>query len=180
MDLSNTNQGLREIEKEDPAIVTKSLANDFNEFIVKLSSQSSTHANAEATNPVDNNEDNMETLNADHVEPARADNPVTMKATMISEVDTVAYTSLGWEDPNVHGIKEVGTKSFVAAVATEKMSTKVNFRVLFNNETVEDTNFVLPVENVMVARNKFANSLVGFFVRKSMAFQLVQNYVTNT
>ncbi|GJV18295.1 hypothetical protein Tco_1367315 [Tanacetum coccineum] len=47
------------------------------------------------------------------------------------------------------------------------MSTKVSFRVLFNNETVEDTDFVLPVENVMAARNKFANSLVGFFVGKS-------------
>ncbi|GJW57423.1 SPX and EXS domain-containing protein [Tanacetum coccineum] len=36
------------MEKEDPAVVTKSLANNYNEFIEKLSSQSSIHANAEA------------------------------------------------------------------------------------------------------------------------------------
>nr|GEY22421.1 hypothetical protein [Tanacetum cinerariifolium] len=32
----------------------------------------------------------------------------------------------------------------------------------------------------MAARHKFANSLVGFFMGKSVAFSLVQNYVTNT
>ncbi|GKC42863.1 hypothetical protein Tco_1060585, partial [Tanacetum coccineum] len=51
---------------------------------------------------------------------------------------------------------------------------------IYNEEKVEDTDFVLPVENVLAARNKFANSLVGFFVGKSVAFPLVQNYVKNT
>ncbi|GJY88374.1 DNA helicase [Tanacetum coccineum] len=110
-----------EIEKEDPVDVTKSLANDFNDFIAKLS----------------------------------YDVPVMNGPT-------------GWEDlkVNVHETKEGGSKPFAATVATEMTNPKVNFRVLFNNETVEDTDFVLPVENVMVARNKFANSLVGFFVEK--------------
>nr|GEU59754.1 hypothetical protein [Tanacetum cinerariifolium] len=40
--------GFKEMEKIDPAVVTKSLANNFNEFIEKLSSQSSLHANAKA------------------------------------------------------------------------------------------------------------------------------------
>ncbi|GJU27029.1 RNA-directed DNA polymerase, eukaryota, reverse transcriptase zinc-binding domain protein [Tanacetum coccineum] len=50
---------------------------------------------------------------------------------------------------------------------------------LFNKEQVADSDFVLPVENVVIAQNRFANSLVGFFVGKSVAFPLVQNYVTN-
>ncbi|GKB06393.1 hypothetical protein Tco_0834626 [Tanacetum coccineum] len=39
---------------------------------------------------------------------------------------------------------------------------------------------VLPVKYVLDAQSKFSNSLVGFFVGKRVAFQLVQNYVTNT
>nr|GEV52799.1 zinc knuckle CX2CX4HX4C [Tanacetum cinerariifolium] len=41
------------MEKVDPAVVTKSLANDFNEFIEKLSSQSLIHANAEANTNIE-------------------------------------------------------------------------------------------------------------------------------
>ncbi|GKD14263.1 hypothetical protein Tco_1198670, partial [Tanacetum coccineum] len=70
--------------------------------------------------------------------------------------------------------------SFANVVSTEQTSTKLNFRTLISNTHVEGSDCVLPVENVRVAQNKFANSLVGFFVGKTLAFQLVQNYVTNT
>ncbi|GKE51976.1 hypothetical protein Tco_1487132 [Tanacetum coccineum] len=65
--------------------------------------------------------------------------------------------------------------SAAVKVATSCMGTKT----LFNEDKVENTDFVLPVENVMAAQNKFANSLVGFFVGKRVAFLLGQNYVMN-
>ncbi|GKA89535.1 hypothetical protein Tco_0811347 [Tanacetum coccineum] len=85
-----------------------------------------------------------------------------------------------WGDPNMHETNVTGTKSFASVLTTESTKPKVNFRVLYNEEKVEDTDFVLPMENVLAARNKFANSLMGFFVGKSVAFPLVQNYVKNT
>nr|GEW93025.1 hypothetical protein [Tanacetum cinerariifolium] len=46
----------------------------------------------------------------------------------------------------------------------DKKTPKVNFRALFNEEQVNNADFVLPVENVEISHNRFANSLVGFFV----------------
>ncbi|GKF69511.1 hypothetical protein Tco_0202568, partial [Tanacetum coccineum] len=80
----------------------------------------------------------------------------------------------------VHETNVMGTKSFASVLTTESTKPEVNFRALYNEEKVEDIDFVLPVENVLAARNKFANSLMGFFVGKSVAFPLVQNYVKNT
>ncbi|GKA40584.1 hypothetical protein Tco_0733177 [Tanacetum coccineum] len=81
-----------------------------------------------------------------------------------------------WEDPKVHVMKS----SFVNVVSPEHKTPKINFRSLINKEKVDESDCVLPVENVMAAQSKFANSLVGFFVGKRVAFHLVQNYVTNT
>ncbi|GJU88115.1 hypothetical protein Tco_1300538 [Tanacetum coccineum] len=67
----------------------------------------------------------------------------------------------------------MGSKSYVNVVAAAKPNPKLNFRTLFNKDKVEHSDFVLPVENVMAAQNKFANSLVGFFVGKRVAFPLV-------
>ncbi|GJR55416.1 hypothetical protein Tco_1405937 [Tanacetum coccineum] len=92
-----------------------------------------------------------------------------------------AYDDSIWNSTNVKDATScMGTKSFVNVVAASKPNPKLNFRTLFNEDKVENTDFVLPVENVMAAQNKFANSLVGFFVGKRVAFPLVQNYVTNT
>ncbi|GKE20594.1 hypothetical protein Tco_1432106 [Tanacetum coccineum] len=74
----------------------------------------------------------------------------------------------------------MGSKSYVSVVAASKPSPKLNFRTLFNEDKVEHLDFVLPVENVLADQNKFANSLVGFFVGKRVAFPLVLNCVTNT
>nr|GEV64998.1 RNA-directed DNA polymerase, eukaryota, reverse transcriptase zinc-binding domain protein [Tanacetum cinerariifolium] len=60
----------------------------------------------------------------------------------------------------------MGTKSFVNVVTASKPNPKLNFRTLFNENKVENTDFVLPVENAMADQNKFANSLVGFFCWK--------------
>nr|GEZ45073.1 hypothetical protein [Tanacetum cinerariifolium] len=91
------------------------------------------------------------------------------------------YDDSIWNSPTVKEATScMGTKSFVNVVAASKPNPKLNFRTLFNEDKVENTSFVLPVENVMAAQNKFANSIVGFFVGKRVAFPLVQNYVTNT
>ncbi|GJS32606.1 retrovirus-related pol polyprotein from transposon TNT 1-94 [Tanacetum coccineum] len=85
-----------------------------------------------------------------------------------------------WEESYIHEVIDTGVKTFAAAVVTEKTNPKVNFRSLFNEDKVEDIDFVLPIENVMAAQHRFNNSLVGFFVGKGVAFPLVKNYVTNT
>nr|GEX30624.1 hypothetical protein [Tanacetum cinerariifolium] len=72
------------------------------------------------------------------------------------------------------------TKSFMNVVTGTKPNSKINFRTLFNEERVENSDFVLPMANVMAAKNKFANSLVGFFIGKRVALPLVKNYLTNT
>ncbi|GJU23286.1 hypothetical protein Tco_1156628 [Tanacetum coccineum] len=49
-----------------------------------------------------------------------------------------------------------------------------------NEEQVDNANVVLPLANVIAAQHRYANSLVGYFVGKNVAFPLVLNYVTNT
>ncbi|GJV58646.1 hypothetical protein Tco_1464746 [Tanacetum coccineum] len=139
------------MEKEDSVMATKSLVDDFDTFITKLNS-------------------------GDHATNSHADQ------------SKLAQTPDGWEDPRIQPMGEPATKvansdipkSFVNAVSAERKTPKINFRMLFNDEHVENSDFVLPVANVERAKNRFANSLVGFFIGKRMAFQLVQNYVSNT
>ncbi|GKD17275.1 hypothetical protein Tco_1206433 [Tanacetum coccineum] len=69
--------------------------------------------------------------------------------------------------------KGFGTSSFASILNADKKTPKINFRSLFNKDQVEDFDFVLRMENVLNAQNRFANSLVGFFVGKSVAFPLV-------
>ncbi|GJW05647.1 hypothetical protein Tco_1568070 [Tanacetum coccineum] len=69
----------------------------------------------------------------------------------------------GWEDANIQAMKNtIGNpkSSFINVVSAEKKNPKINFRVLFNKEHVEDSDFMLPVESVEIAHNRFANSLV--------------------
>ncbi|GKD50329.1 hypothetical protein Tco_1279305 [Tanacetum coccineum] len=87
-----------------------------------------------------------------------------------------ANDAFGWEDPKVQPMKP----SFVNVVTSDKQKPKVNFRTLDKDESVEDSDFVLPLDAVDAAQNKFANSLVSYFVGKTIAFPLVKNYVTNT
>nr|GEW68688.1 reverse transcriptase domain-containing protein [Tanacetum cinerariifolium] len=58
----------------------------------------------------------------------------------------------------------MGTKSFVNVAVPSKPIPKLNFRTLFNEDTMENIDFVLRVENVMAAQNKFVNSFVGFLL----------------
>ncbi|GKD39821.1 hypothetical protein Tco_1260028, partial [Tanacetum coccineum] len=58
----------------------------------------------------------------------------------------------------------VPNSSFASVLNGEKQNPKINFRLMFSKEQVKDSDFVLPVENVMLAEDRFANSLVSFFV----------------
>ncbi|GJV18107.1 hypothetical protein Tco_1363430 [Tanacetum coccineum] len=86
------------------------------------------------------------------------------------------------ENPNIASSSFCGplSKLFANILNADKKSPKINFMSLFNEDRVEDVDFVLPVKNGKVAQNRFANSLVGFFVGKRVAFSLVQNYVMYT
>ncbi|GKC72487.1 trichome birefringence-like protein 3 [Tanacetum coccineum] len=57
--------------------------------------------------------------------------------------------------------------------AEEKLTknVKLKFRSFFNDETVVDSNYVLPLANLQAIKHKFENNLVGYFVGKSVAFQ---------
>nr|GEU83844.1 hypothetical protein [Tanacetum cinerariifolium] len=80
---------------------------------------------------------------------------------------------------NIWGTTEVNenhegpnTKSFVNVVMGTKPNFNFNFRTLFNEERVKNSDFVLPMANVVATKNKFTNSLVGFFIGKRVAFPL--------
>ncbi|GKC04027.1 protein LAZ1 [Tanacetum coccineum] len=70
-------------------------------------------------------------------------------------------------------IPDVASKSYVNVVSTSKPNPKLIFRMLFNEDKVENSDFVLPVENVVAAQNKFANSLVGFFFSSTTGLEHV-------
>ncbi|GJV37090.1 hypothetical protein Tco_1409567 [Tanacetum coccineum] len=86
--------------------------------------------------------------------------------------DGQRLTSDTWEDPNVCAMKPTEAtpsspqkKSFLNVVTEETKNPtnpKVNFRSvgLTSEPTVENSDCVLPVEHVIAAQNKFANSLV--------------------
>ncbi|GJW21715.1 hypothetical protein Tco_0032337 [Tanacetum coccineum] len=84
--------------------------------------------------------------------------------------DGQRLTSDTLEDPNVCAMKPTEAtpsspqnKSFLNVVTEETKdptNPKVNFRSLVNSEQVENSDCVLPVEHVIAAQNKFANSLV--------------------
>ncbi|GJS75277.1 hypothetical protein Tco_0725158 [Tanacetum coccineum] len=62
-------------------------------------------------------------------------------------------------------------------------AVKSSFVDVANSEPlidVEGSDFVLPIATITVIQHKYENYLVGYCVGKSVAFPLVQNYVTNT
>nr|GEZ20837.1 hypothetical protein [Tanacetum cinerariifolium] len=102
-------------------------------------------------------------------------------------VDDDRFIFWAWEDTNINDLKTAEDtpcspqkQSFLNVVTAEKTNPKLNFRSLVNQKRVEDSDCMLHVENVLAAQLKFANLLAGFFVDKKVAFQLVQNYVSNT
>ncbi|GJV92052.1 putative reverse transcriptase domain, reverse transcriptase zinc-binding domain protein [Tanacetum coccineum] len=95
----------------------------------------------------------------------------------------------GWfeatiEPEGVKGSNKVGSSGGVnkenTQTETKQMKPRVNFRPFVNEERVANHDIVLPKSAIETVSIRYANSLVGFFVGKSIAFPIVQNYVTNT
>ncbi|GJY92279.1 hypothetical protein Tco_0508061 [Tanacetum coccineum] len=70
--------------------------------------------------------------------------------------------------------------SFASILSSKQVHKKVNFRSFVNEERVENSNTVLPKAAIESVKNRYVNSLVGYFVGKILAFLVVQNYVNNT
>ncbi|GJR05392.1 putative reverse transcriptase domain-containing protein [Tanacetum coccineum] len=64
------------------------------------------------------------------------------------------------------------------AAKNDNTKKKINIRTLISEDKVENSDFVLPIESIQIVKNKFANSVVGFFVGKGIVFPLVQIYVS--
>ncbi|GJR24981.1 putative reverse transcriptase domain-containing protein [Tanacetum coccineum] len=80
-------------------------------------------------------------------------------------------------DPKVKAFANV-VKGANGAANNDNTKKKINIRTLISEDKVENYDFVLPIESIQIVKNKFANSLVGFFVGKGIAFPLVQIYVS--
>ncbi|GJT39992.1 reverse transcriptase domain-containing protein [Tanacetum coccineum] len=90
-----------------------------------------------------------------------------------------------------HGINDVGSDdgnkaadpkpmSFASVVNSKQVYKKVNFQAFVNGERVDNHDTVLPKYAINNVKKRYENSLVRFFVGKSLAFPIVQNYVNNT
>ncbi|GJW08455.1 reverse transcriptase domain-containing protein [Tanacetum coccineum] len=72
----------------------------------------------------------------------------------------------------------IGT--FASLLKPERTTMKINFYSLRNEEQVVNSDVVIPKHAKDKVMCQYENTLVGYFVGKSIAFPLVQNYVNNT
>lgn len=70
--------------------------------------------------------------------------------------------------------------SFANVINATRMVPKVNFRALVNEDRVANHDTMLPMAAMKKVLSRYDNTLVGYFLGKTIAFPLVQNYVTNT
>ncbi|GJW09572.1 hypothetical protein Tco_1575399 [Tanacetum coccineum] len=119
---------------------------------------------------------------------------VTVTKSLKDDTDRTFFEA--WEDPNVGAMKTTygndahesnenpnlasKRQGSFAHVLNNNPSSKSKFRSLLNSEKVENADVVLPLATFTAAQQRYANSLVGYFVGKNVAFPLVQNYVSNT
>ncbi|GJU81524.1 zinc knuckle CX2CX4HX4C containing protein [Tanacetum coccineum] len=87
------------------------------------------------------------------------------------------------KDSEISGNNDVNTWDTpfikpVSSVSTQKKTIKI--MELHNEEVVEGAAIAIPFVAVEEVRNKFANTLYGYFIRKRPAFMLVEKYVKNT
>ncbi|GKD39484.1 zinc finger, CCHC-type containing protein [Tanacetum coccineum] len=69
--------------------------------------------------------------------------------------------------------------SYVSALNTKTRTKKVNFRELQPQESVEDVDLKIPKASVEEVSGRVGNTLYGYFIRKRLAFPIVENYVWN-
>nr|GEX80229.1 hypothetical protein [Tanacetum cinerariifolium] len=76
---------------------------------------------------------------------------------------------------NVNGTKQ----SFAAIFKAPTAAKVVRLTKMKNNEAVQGANVAIPLHAVEEIRNRFQNTLYGYFIGKRLAFPLVENYVKN-
>nr|GFA77663.1 hypothetical protein [Tanacetum cinerariifolium] len=79
---------------------------------------------------------------------------------------------------DVNGSKTGG--SFASLLKPSDATNKVHFRTLVNEERVESVDCVLPKAATAKVKDRYENSIVGFFLGKDPSFPVVQQYVSNT
>ena len=105
------------------------------------------------------------------------------KVHFVEHVDIDATgTSDSVKSATIDGMEDNQTKpiSFASVINSRSVINKVNFRPLVNEENVQNYDFVLPKFASDGVKDRYENSLVGYFIGKSLAFPVVQNYVQNT
>ncbi|GKD62642.1 putative reverse transcriptase domain, reverse transcriptase zinc-binding domain protein [Tanacetum coccineum] len=70
--------------------------------------------------------------------------------------------------------------TFASLLKLERTTMKINFCSLRNEEQVVNSDVVILKHAKDKVMCRYENTLVGYFVGKSIAFHLVQNYVNNT
>ncbi|GKA34484.1 reverse transcriptase domain-containing protein [Tanacetum coccineum] len=80
---------------------------------------------------------------------------------------------------NVGAAEKEHTKGSFASMV-QPVEKKLNFRAFVNDIKASDYDCVLPQVAMEKVKGRYENSIVGYFLGKDIAFQVVQNYVTNT
>jgi hypothetical protein len=74
----------------------------------------------------------------------------------------------------------VTNSSFANVVNATRNVRIVNFRALVSEDRVDNHDTMLPMAAMKKVLSRYDNTLAGYFLGKTIAFPLVQNYVTNT
>ncbi|GKD85736.1 nucleotide-binding alpha-beta plait domain-containing protein [Tanacetum coccineum] len=139
----------------------------------------------ESTKNDDSSMDNLVTHHTDPTCEVHADENQISKPTSVEsdandvngsspQMKTGSYASVVNDHDQVNSTTNDGCKF------KSKGTKRVNFRSLVSEERVDNSDTVLPMDAMEKVKNRYVYSLVGYFVSKSIAFPIVQNYVKNT
>ncbi|GJV63640.1 zinc knuckle CX2CX4HX4C containing protein [Tanacetum coccineum] len=140
------------MDKVHPAIATKALANDFNNFISKL------------------NFGVVDTKSTDVVSSGWEDPSIHR----VKE-GGIIKDGLGGDSGPVSNVP-----SFAKIVQDKPVKKVVKITEMRNSEVVDGASVAIPLEAMEEVSSRFANTLYGYFIGKRLAFPLVENYVKNT
>ncbi|GKD83419.1 hypothetical protein Tco_1350258 [Tanacetum coccineum] len=83
---------------------------------------------------------------------------------------------------NIAAMSSDNTKptSFASMLKDQSGKRVVHLKMVSNNVIIPGADVAIPIEAVDVISNRFNNTLYGYFIRKRIAFPVVENYVKNT
>ncbi|GJS46822.1 zinc knuckle CX2CX4HX4C containing protein [Tanacetum coccineum] len=84
------------------------------------------------------------------------------------------------EDATINEVKEPGVQTFASVLHKKQVKNVVKITELRNEEVVEGAAIALPLDAVDKVSSRLSNTLYGYFIRKRLAFPLVETYVKNT